>query len=200
LEEINEKILDLKTSEDFRNVFTQQRKALSGQIEHLKNIVCMLDAAITETNSDQEINMDRLIAIMESIKRGNPYTFVVRYFNNEQLKSLAAQLFGTPESVEDAKEIFNRLEELYKTGADPAGKEGQELAKRWWNMVSEFTAGDLNLLKPLIYAGRDIQNWPDEAKNVKEPIKNFLTKALNIYLHCNGIQIEEMEKHAEPVR
>ncbi len=194
LEEINDKILDLKTSSDFEKVFSQQRKVLTGQIKHLNHIVSMIDMVITETKTGQEINMDRLITIMESMQRGNPYTFIVRYFDNEQLKSLAAQLFLEPNNMDRAKEVFERLEELYKKGIDPVGKEGQELAKHWWGMVNKFTAGNLNLLKPLIYAGWDIQNWPEEVKTVKEPIEKFLVKALNTYLHNNGIQITGVEK------
>lgn len=194
LEEINDKILDLKTSADFEEVFSQQRKVLTGQIEHLNHIVDLIDAVIVETKTGQEVNMDRLITIMESMKRGNPYTFVVRYFDNEQLKSLATQLLGAPESMDDATEVFDRLKELYDKGADPAGREGQELAKRWWSMVNSFTAGDLGLLKPLLYAGRDIKNWPDEAKTLKDAIENFLVRALNIYLHNNGIQISDINQ------
>lgn len=188
LEEINEKILDLNTSADLKNIFTMQRNALTGQIEQLNNIVDMLDTAIAETNTEQEISMDRLITIMESMKRGNPYAFVVRYFNDEQLKSFAIQLFTMPDNLK-VKEVFDKLRELYEKGVNPEGEEGQELAKRWWNMVNEFSSGDFNLLMSLINAGLDIPNWPDEARDIQEPIKNFLVKALNVYIHNNGLQI-----------
>ena len=88
------------------------------------------------------------------------------------------------------KEVFEQLENLYQQGADPAGKEGQELAKRWWNMVNDFTTGDIDILGRLIFAGRDIGNWPEETRNISEPIENLLKKALNIYLLTNGIQIK----------
>lgn len=197
LDEINEKILDLNTSADLKNIFTMQRNALTGQIEQLNNIVGMLDTAIAETNIHQEINMDRLITIMESMKRGNPYAFVIRYFNDDQLKSFAIQLFTTPDNMK-VKEVFEKLKELYEKGVDPKGEEGQELAKRWWIMVNEFSSGDINLLMSLINAGLDISNWPYEARDIQEPIKNFLVKALNFYIHNNGLQLgiekTELEK------
>jgi DNA-binding transcriptional MerR regulator len=193
LEEINEKILDLKTSADFERIFTEQRKILTGQIEHLNRIVEMLDSVIAETKTGQEINMNRLITIMESMKQGNPYTFVVRYFDDDQLKSIASQMFNSPEHFDQAKMIFKQLDDLYRKGTDPKSKEGQQLAKDWWNMVMNFTNCDINLLKPLLQAGKDINNWPEEANNAKEYIENFLVKALNIYLSNNGIQITELE-------
>lgn len=192
LEEINKKILDLKTSSDFERVFLQQRRILTGQVEHLNKIIDMLDCVITETKTGQEINMDRLITIMESIKQGNPYTFVVRYFNDEQLKSVASQLFFSPDKSDKAKQVFKQLEDLYRQNADPLGNEGQALARNWWGMVSDFTNGDLSLLQPLIYAGKDMENWPEEVKNLKESIESFLVKALNFYLHNNGLQMADI--------
>lgn len=156
LEEIKDKILDLKTAPDFKKMFFQQRKVLIEQIENLNHTVKMLDAAIAETLSDEDINIDRVIMILESMKRGNPYTFAVRYFDDDQLKNYALQLIGAPDNMDYVKDIFYHLEQLYETNADPAGEDGQELAKRWWSMANQFTEGDVKLLKSLIYVGQDI--------------------------------------------
>lgn len=193
LDEINKKIIDLNNSSDFEKIFAQQRKVLTGQIEHLNNMAGMLDVAIAEIKNSREINMDSLIAMIESMKRGNSYGFLVRYLNNEQLKSFATQVFGMPDNL-NVKEVFEKLEDLYKKGVDPESKEGQEFAKCWWDMVNEFTSGDINLLRALIDAGKDIQNWPDEANDVKMYIGNFLAKALNAYFNRNSLQIDT-EKH-----
>ncbi|OPJ65219.1 MerR family transcriptional regulator [Clostridium oryzae] len=187
LDEIDTKILKYNNKADLVEVFRQQRKVLIGQIEHLNNMVDMLDAAIVETKNSQEINMDCIIAIIESMKRGNSYGFLVRYFNNEQLKSFATRLFDVSYGL-NAKEVFDKLQELYEKGVDPEGKEGQYLAKLWWDMVNEFTYGDVDLLKAMINAGRDIQNWPDEVKDIKKPIGSFLAKALNSYIYNNSLE------------
>lgn len=192
LEEIKDKILELKTSSDFKEIFSQQRKVLTEQIESLNHTVKMLDNAIVETKNGEEINMDRMIMIIESMKGGNPYTFVIRYFDDEQLKDYALRLIGAPNNMDYVKDIFNSLEQLYQTNADPAGKEGQEFAKRWWSMANQFTAGDVKLLKSLIYVGRDIQNWPNEVEDVKKPIENFLVKALRVYFKNHGIKIGDV--------
>ncbi len=191
LQEINNKILKLKNPTDLKKVFTQQREILLHQIANLNQIAVTLDQMISETECGQEISMDRLITIMELMKQGTPYSFVVRYLNDEQLKSIEKRLLSSSEKNETlVEEVFKQLEKLYQQGAAPAGKEGQELAERWWNMVNDFTTGDIDILGRLISAGRDIGNWPDEIKNVSEPIENFLKKALNIYLLTNGIQIK----------
>jgi Predicted transcriptional regulators len=198
LQEINDKILKSEDSADFEKVFTQQREILLFQIANLNQIVDTLNLVISETKGGKEISMDRLLTIMELMKKDNPYSFVVRYLNDEQLKIIANRLLDPSEKNETlVKEVFAQLDTLYCKGADPAGKEGQELAEHWWNMVNEFTTGDIDILATLISAGRDIGNWPEETKNLRESIENFLEKALNIYLHNNGIQITDTgtDKH-----
>jgi DNA-binding transcriptional MerR regulator len=198
LEEINDKILKQGSSADFEKVFTRQREIILDQISNLNQIVDTLDAVISETKTGKEVSMDRLITIMKLMKQGNPYSFVVRYFNDDQLKNAANRLFDSPDKYELlSKEAFSQLDRLYREGADPAGEEGQDLAKLWWNMVNKFAAGDLDMLKTLISVGRDIGNWPVETKIMRESIENFLEEALNIYLHNNGIQIADTltEKH-----
>lgn len=191
LQEINNKILKSKNSSDFRKVFTQQREILLHQIANLNKIVDTLDQVISETDGGGEISADRLITIMELMKQGNPYSFVVRYLNDEQLKNIANRALISSEKNEIlVKDLFSQMDNLYRQGANPAGKEGQKLAKRWWDMVNDFTTGDIDMLGRLIWAGRDISNWPEETKNLSEPIENFLKKALSIYFITNGIQIQ----------
>ncbi|MGC6174309.1 MerR family transcriptional regulator [Lacrimispora sp. 38-1] len=187
LDVIDTKILEYNNKADLEEAFRQQRKGLLEKIEHLNNMVDMLDAAIIEMKNSQEINMNCIIAIIESMKRGNSYGFLVRYFNNEQLKSFATRLFSVSYGLK-AKEAFDKLEELYEKGVDPEGKEGQYLAKLWWDMVNEFTNGDADLLSAMINAGRDIQNWPDEVIDIKKPIGSFLAKALNLYIYNNRLE------------
>ncbi len=194
LKEIKDKMLDLKAMPDLHHMFWQQRKVLTKQVESLNHTISVLDTALAETENGRKVDMDRLIMIMESMKRGNPYSFIVRYFDDDQLKNYAMQLLGSPDNTEQTKAIFNRLDELYRRGADPAGEEGQELAKNWWSMVNQFAGNDLKLIKSLMYMGRNIENWPDtsETEQLKKPIQNFLAKAFNIYLEKNGIDIGEV--------
>jgi MerR family transcriptional regulator, thiopeptide resistance regulator len=196
LDEIHDKILNHETSADLEQVFTQQRELLMRQIDSINNIVDLLDAVIAETRTGKQIGLDKLMAMMELMKQGNPYTFVIRYFGDEQLKSIANRFDSTEAYtyfMDFAKEVFAEMDTLYRQDADPAGKEGQELAARWWIMVNEFTAGEPGLLKPLLSAGNDIGNWPEESKQFREAIEHFLGKALGIYFENNGIKLSRME-------
>ncbi|MEY8001994.1 MerR family transcriptional regulator [Clostridium sp. Mt-5] len=196
LKQIKNKILKQRTSLGFEQIFTNQRKILIGQITNLNKIVNMLNEVIDEIKIGKEISFEKLMFIMEQMNQGNPYTFVIRYFGDEQLKNLARRFYSPEkyrEYMEEYKDIFTRLNDLYRKGADPLGSEGQKLAKDWWKMVNQFTAGDTNLLKSLLYAGRDIKNWPENTTNLKDAIEHFLINALYVYFRKNNIQFSEME-------
>ena len=198
LEEIGDKILRQNSSADLEQIFTRQRDVVLEQVESLNQMVTLLDSVIGEVKAGQGLSLKKLLTIMEVMKQGIPYSFVLRYFGDEQLQAVARR-FNSPDSVGEylshAQDIFSRLETLYRQGVDPAGKEGQELAADWWNMVNEFTSDDPKLLKTLISAGMDIDHWPEETKPFKESIQNFLTKALYAYFYNRGIQLPDMEEN-----
>lgn len=84
-------------------------------------------------------------------------------------------------SITIKNDVFLQLNNLYGKGTDPSGEEGQELAKNWWSMGEQFTAGDGELPKSLFCVGMDIKNWTEETRDFKEAIENFLVKALDVY-------------------
>ena len=199
LEEILEKILKFKSPSDLGEIFTSQREILAGQVENLKSIMQLLNVVIFEIDRGQDISIDKLMMILHLMKQGNPYAFVLGYLDAGQLRNIRErfQMTGLQKKntdfVEKSQEIFAELNTLYQNGADPAGAEGQELAKRWWDMVTEFTGGDPVLLKTLVGVGADINAWPDETKDFRGAIEHFLGKALDIYLHGRNIDLSQWE-------
>lgn len=199
LEEIEEQLLKADRIADLGYIFERQRGLLLRQAEHLQELVRLLDTAIDQIKTGAEVSLDKLMMILELMKQGNPYTFVVRYFNDEQLQNVSRR-FDSPESalpfMSKAQGIFERMEQLYSEGADPEGAAGQKLARDWWNMVNDFTKGDPKLLQTLVSAGLDIGNWPKETKALQEAIANFLSKALTFYLNEKGIHLDKREADA----
>ena len=117
LEEISNKILNYKTSADLEKIFTEQSKIMHEQINNMNKTVNMLDIIIEEIRTGKSINFERLIAIIESMSQGNPYTFFIRYFGDEQLNSVAKRFSLKEESqkyIESMNELFTQLNTLYK--------------------------------------------------------------------------------------
>ncbi|MGW8115275.1 MerR family transcriptional regulator [Caproicibacterium sp. NSD3] len=194
LNEIGKKILPESSNSNLEKIFIRQREILSKQIEGLQKIVDVLDIAVDDARHGREISFIKLMSILGLMKEGQPYTFIMLYFSDEQFKNIAER-FNHSDIYEafanKASLLFARLEELSKQNVDPKGKEGQEFARRWWEMVCEFAAGNREMLHTLISSGRDMANWPKEAEHLRELMEKFLSPALDEYFRRNGISIDE---------
>lgn len=199
LQKIKDNILQNDDPGTLIKVFSQQRDILHHQIESMTKIVETLNSVIFEMTGGQKIQLEKLMTILALMKEGNPYTFIIRYFREDQLRALATR-FNSPEKYEGftakSTELFHRLNELYQANADPTGPEGQKLAEDWWKMIEKFSTGDVDMVRTLIASGKDIDNWPSEASSIREPIKNFLAPALDLYFKENNISgIREAKKN-----
>ncbi len=194
LQEIKNILLNNEASLKLEQVFEQQREILLGQIDNYNKMVDTLNAVITEMKTGGELSVSKLMIMIELMKNGNPYRFMVRYFGEDQLRDLSRR-FSTQQEynqfMEMTKGLFARVDSLELEGADPTGEAGQKLAEDWWKMVMTFTSGDQKLIETLFSAGMDIKNWPNETDSMKSSFAHFLSKALNTYLLRNGIKFPE---------
>ncbi|MFT8871989.1 MAG: MerR family transcriptional regulator [Sporolactobacillus sp.] len=184
---------------DFKRIFAEQRAILLKRIENMRHMVGTLDAVITETSSGGAVSLEKLIVILELMRQDNPYTFVVRYFKNDQVQQLVNRFTSSHQAAafkDRADMLFQQLHRLYREHTDPLGEAGQAFAAAWWQMVTEFTGGDQDLLQSLLISGADIDNWPEEAEPVRGPIRDFLSTALDFYFKANRIEPEsEADSH-----
>lgn len=192
LEEIRDRLLPAESAAELEKILTRQYEVLQAQIAHLHEVTDMIKKTIVELKAGGEIGSDKFTAIMELMRQGNPYAFILRYFGNDQIKHLQTR-FKNPEQTADfmrhSEELFTRMMTLYRQGADPAGAEGQKLVAQWWQMVLTFTAGDKDLLKTLITAGTDVDNWPGDVGEFKHATKMFLEKAFTEFFRKNDIRL-----------
>ena len=201
LQEIAESVSDRQSPDDLLAVFRRQRELLGQQVANLTQVIGGLDTVIVELRLGQELSLERLVAIMELMRQGQPYAFVAGYFDDRQYRGIAERFADSTAAerfLPRAKESFARLEALHRAGADPEGPEGQELAADWWDLVQEFAKPDPSLLRSMIRAGMDIDHWPEATGYSREAIRDFLGLALQRYLRDRGIELpaEEERDHA----
>lgn len=187
LEEIKER-MQAESGQAFVAVLAKQRDVLASQVLNMQRTIDLMDRIITEFRDTGEIGAEQLVAIIEMMKTGTPYTFIMRYFDNDQIRKLIdVNRPDMPSSqfAPDWQEAFVQVVKLHKAGVDPKGPEGQAFAARWWAMVMESTGGDPELIKTMMEMGKDVDNWPDEAADFREAIKTFLSEALTEYFKHN---------------
>ena len=95
----------------------------------------------------------------------------------------ATALFKQWESMCD--EIF----EIKAKGIQPESEAGQNIAHKWWQLVMDFTGGDLTLLPELVKFHDTQQSWSKELKEKQQTADTFINEALNIYFQNNNINL-----------
>lgn len=185
LDEIRDRLLNIESPGQISQLLEHQREVLVGQMGKLQEMADFLARVIVETKKTGYLSTEKLVTIMEMMKQGNPYSFILRYFNQKEMKTLVKWFDEENKPQGMAPEwqaLFAEMTGLYRQKADPEGEQGQALAAKWWGQVQQFTGGDPEMLQTLMTMGADVDNWPGEAEEFKTAIKEFLGKALNKYL------------------
>lgn len=87
-------------------------------------------------------------------------------------------------------ETFNRLQDeaiqLQKDGVPPESERGQNFAKSFWEMILEFTGGDMSMLPKLIEMG-NFDGLDNEWKQKQMIVNAYIEPALDAYFTKLGI-------------
>jgi DNA-binding transcriptional MerR regulator len=196
LDEIRDKLLSKGCGVDMGKVFQAQKAVIDDQIKHLQEAANLLEKVVNEVRLGNEISIDNLFAIIAAIRSGNPYAFMMRHFDQEQIGFFLNRFKDEQEGLEYNRimqELTERLMVLYRQGADPSGPEAQELAAQWWELTMAITKGEPEMLQKIFTAATDESYWPSEKKDLKDANERLLGQALILYFQKNGIRLPFME-------
>lgn len=196
LEEIRDKLLPKGYGVDMGKVFQAQKAVIDDQIKHLQEAADLLEKVVREARLGNEISIDSLFAIIAAIRTGNPYAFMMRHFDQDQIGFFLNRFKDEQEGLEFnriSQDLTERLMVLYRKGVDPSGPEAQELAAHWWELTMSITKGDPEMLQKIFAMAADESHWPSEMKDLKDANEKLLGQALIIYFQKNGIKLPFME-------
>lgn len=198
LEDIRSRILHEPSPAALEELFTHQRELLLHEMDRLRDSVELLDRVIPEVRSDGTVSLNRLVMMIELTARDFPYTSVLRYLSESQLQTLASHDALRNQAALRIKELTTRLIDLYRSGAAPRGKAGQEFAAQWWGVVTEVARGDQEFLQALLRAGSAVGEWPAESRELVAAIQHFLAASLDTYFTTNDIQLPQEATGSAP--
>ena len=124
-----------------RRVIQLHIERLKGQIEIQSRLCERLEGIAQRLDSAKEISVEELIQTIE-------VTRMSKYYTSEQQEELRqrAEAIG-PERIREVEqkkwpELIAEVRAEMEKGTDPGSERIQELAKRWMNLVREFTGGN----------------------------------------------------------
>lgn len=197
LDEIRDRVLNVSSPQEIADLLMRQQRTIADQIDKMNETVEFLEKIIAEIRRSGDLSTEKLVAIIEIMKSGSPYWFVLRYFSQKEMETIVKRYDeeNKPKGIDTRWQgLFSQVISLHKNGADPEGAQGQELAKNWWTLVREFTDDDPEMIKTLMNMGKDVDNWPNETGEIKDAVKVFLAKALEKYLRESAMAANAAER------
>lgn len=185
LEEIKNKLLPLDDPEEVSRALERQKAAVREQMNGLGRALQAIDELQKEIISIKEVDFSKYAEIIELLKTGNEGYWAWKCFDTP-LKDHVRTRFG--DDGEKAIKIFQTYKEvleesviLKRNGESPESEKSIRTAQKWWDMVLEFTGGDMSLLPELEAFNEKKENWDNDLADKQKEVDDFLTAALNSY-------------------
>ena len=197
LEEIKNHILPLDTPEQMVSLLIQQQKAIEEQIENLQEAAQSIEAFRSEVENIKSVDFKKYAEIIELLKMGNDAYWVWKCFDDTLTDHIKDRFGDDPALAEKTYQAYlDLLDEAYlfvQRGEPPESACSMVLAEKWWNMIMDFTGGDLTLLPKLESFNDDKTGWDKELAQKQQEIDDFMNKMLDCYFKKQGMDIPEME-------
>lgn len=113
----------------------------------------------------------------------NDYDWTSNYYSPEAREKLEQNRRTTPQEVVDEGQrawtaLIAEVETAATDGTDPTSDRGRDLARRWNDLVGQFTKGDAEVGAGLNKVWSDKSHWPSDFKRPwSDAADAFITKA-----------------------
>ena len=187
LEDIKGRLFPLETPEEVAYALSEQAEDIRKKIEKLKASLSAIEQLKAEVLQIQTVNFKKYADIIVNLQMQNDSYSMIKRFDDDTLDHIRSRF--DKKSGLDFMDRFNRLSDeimqLQKDKVPPESKKCQELVKEYWDLIMEFTNGDMTMLPKLTEVGKiDIAThaWEEKQKIINE----YLGPALQVYFSKLG--------------
>ena len=187
LEDIKGRLFPLETPEEVAYALTEQAEDLRKKIEKLKSSLSAIEQLKAEVLQIQTVNFKKYADIIVNLQMQNDSYSLIKRFDDDTLDHIRSRF--DKKSGLDFMNRFNRISDeiihLQKDKVPSESKKCQELVKEYWDLIMEFTNGDMTMLPKLTEVGKiDIATnaWEEKQKIINE----YLGPALQVYFSKLG--------------
>ena len=195
LRDIKQRLISLETPAEVANALTEQAKAIREKIKQLQTSLKAIDQLKAEVLQMQTVNFKKYADIIVNLQMKNDSYYLIKRFDDDTLDHIRSRF--DKESGLNFMDRFNRLSDeivqLKTENIPPESEKCQQVVKEYWNLIMEFTNGDMRMLPQLTEIGNidtAANPWEERQKIVNE----YLEPALQIYFSKLGSNPFEGEK------
>lgn len=196
LDDIKHNLTDLETPDDVANALTEQANGIRKKIEQLTASLTAIEQLKTEVLQMQTVDFKKYADIIVNLQMNNEYYWLIKKFDDNMLDYIRSKF--DKDSGLDFIDRFNSLSDevinLQKNHIPPDSEKCQQITEEYWNLIMEFTGGDMTILPKLGEIG-NIDNATNEWEEKQKLVNEYLEPALQIYFSGLGVNpFDEVEK------
>lgn len=188
LDDIKNRLASLDTPAQVAEVLADQAAGIRKKIENLSEVLRELETLRDEVLQMQSVDFDKYADIIVNLQMKNDFYWLIKHFDNEMLNHIRGRFDKESGRIFIQKfvKIQEEAIELHKTGVAADSKQGLQFAKKYWDMITEFTGGDMSLLSRLVEFGQS--DGMDASWKEKQELANaFIEPALDVYFAGLGV-------------
>jgi len=193
LAKIKEKLLLLDSTDDVIIALEAQERQVSEQIKSLTEVQKVIKVLKKEIKEMNEVNWYKYAGIIEVLRTRGDYYWVVKHFEEKTFMAAASKydIESSKKFVNNLENIWDRAIALIDAGEDEGSEKAQILAKEWWDMITEFTGGDMTILQDLMKFAENVDSWQNEEWKEKwQKTQDFLSNSLAVYFEKNQMEVD----------
>lgn len=186
LKEIKGELFLLDDPKEVLNMLEFQKKAIENQIYSFQKALEATTYLQTEVMNTDQVDFGKYSEIIELIKVGNEGCWAWKCFNTP-LKEHVRNRFGSDANegiriYETYKEVLEEALILKQKEEPPESDISFVLAKKWWDMIMDFTGGDMSLIPELEKFNANRGEWGNDFADKQKEVESFMEEALKHYL------------------
>lgn len=182
LDDIKNRLISLDTPADVANALSEQINEIQEKIVSLSESLKEIEALKAEVMQMQSVDFRKYADIIVNLQMKNEFYWLIKHFDDKTLDYIRGRF--DKESGLAFMDTFNQLcdkvIQLKENNIPPESEEAQNIAKAYWDMIMEFTGGDMNLLPNLMELGR-FDGMDNEWVQKQKIVTTYIESALNIY-------------------
>ena len=136
----------------------------------------------------QTVDFKKYADIIINLQMKNEYYWLIKYFDETTLDHIRSR-FDKDSGLAMMATFTSLCDEairLWQEGVPPVSERAQGLARAFWEMVTDFTGGDMGLLANLMEIGK-FDGMDNEWKQKQELANAYIESALDVYFTRLGI-------------
>ena len=189
LNDIKNRLVTLETPADVERALAEQASGIEEKIRQLNDSLSAIEQLRREVMQMQTVDFKKYADIIVNLRINNEFYFLIKYFDDDTLEHIRNKFDEESGKafIRRFSSISERILELQKNDVPQDSDQCQSLTKEFWDMVTEFTGGDMTMLPKLIELGSFESGGKTEWQEKQAAVNSYIAPALEIYLSRLGI-------------